>query len=115
MKNDQTIVLPDKIDECHEMIKRQAERIAWLEQRLFGSKKDRAVVGMAHPHPRENQDRHGRGPIGGTVALQVQSRALTKPGFNFTFTRRPISNGYEPPPLRRLVCDKVERQRRFYL
>gem|GEM_PF-4797180 len=31
MKNDQIIVLPDKIDECHEMIKRQAERIAWLE------------------------------------------------------------------------------------
>ena len=42
MKEEQTIVLPDKIDECHEMIKRQAERIAWLEQRLFGSKKDRA-------------------------------------------------------------------------
>lgn len=43
MKKDQTIVLPERIDECHEMIKRQAERIAWLEQRLFGSKKDRAV------------------------------------------------------------------------
>ena len=42
MKEEQTIVLPDKIDECHEMIKRQAERMAWLEQRLFGSKKDRA-------------------------------------------------------------------------
>ena len=44
MKNDQTIVLPNKIDECHEMIKRQAERIVWLEQRSFGSKKDRAVA-----------------------------------------------------------------------
>ena len=43
MKESQTIVLPEKIDECHELIKRQAERIAWLEQRLFGSKKDRAV------------------------------------------------------------------------
>ena len=43
MKENQTIVLPNKVEECHEMIKRQAERIAWLEQRLFGSKKDRAI------------------------------------------------------------------------
>lgn len=43
MKNDQTIALPSTVDECHKMIMRQAEHIAWLEQRLFGSKKDRAV------------------------------------------------------------------------
>ena len=38
MKNDQTIALPSTVDECHKI-----EHIAWLEQRLFGSKKDRAV------------------------------------------------------------------------
>ena len=43
MKNLQTLELPNKIDECHELIKRQAERIAWLEQRLYGSGKDRAI------------------------------------------------------------------------
>mgnify|MGYP006873044085 CR=1 FL=1 len=43
MKENRTIVLPDKIEQCHELIKRQAERIAWLEQRLFGSKKDRSA------------------------------------------------------------------------
>ena len=37
-----TIELPKTIADCHEMIKRMAERIAWLEQRYFGSKKDRA-------------------------------------------------------------------------
>ena len=54
----------------------------------------RAAIGMAHPHPRENQTRHGRGPIGGSTALQLQSRVLTKPGFNFSLTRRPLSDGY---------------------
>ena len=42
MKDNQTTVLPDKIDECHEMIKRQAERIAWLEKQLYGSKRDKS-------------------------------------------------------------------------
>ena len=42
MNENQTIVLPDKIGECHEIIKRQAERIAWLEKQLFGSKRDRS-------------------------------------------------------------------------
>ena len=42
MNENQTIVLPDKIDECHEIIKRQAERIAWLEKQLFGSKRDKS-------------------------------------------------------------------------
>lgn len=39
--NRQPIELPKSLDECHQMIQRMAERIAWLEQRYFGSSKDR--------------------------------------------------------------------------
>ena len=33
----------------------------------------RAAVGMAHPHPRENQARHGRGPTHGTTAYNYKA------------------------------------------
>ena len=42
MKNNRTIELPDRIDECHEIIKRQAQLIAWLEKRLFGPNSDKS-------------------------------------------------------------------------
>ncbi len=41
MNKSRAIVLPNKIGECHNIIKRQAERIAWLEKQLFGSKRDK--------------------------------------------------------------------------
>ena len=37
-----TIELPKTIADCHEMIISLANRVAWLERRYFGSKKDRA-------------------------------------------------------------------------
>lgn len=41
MNKSRAIVLPNKIGECHNIIKRQAECIAWLEKQLFGSKRDK--------------------------------------------------------------------------